>query len=182
MRVEHHVLFWAGALLLLGLLLSLFSGVLLPFAAAVVLGYLLDPVVERLERFGLNRLGAALIIIAAFALLITLLAILFVPVLWRQLWSFIDALPGYAVELQGLISGEIERLSHDYSGGIAEKLGLGKGVGAEFAAATSDLVGATAQWAASFLRSLLMRGAALINLMSLLIVTRVVTFYPTFAG
>ncbi|MBO0734481.1 MAG: AI-2E family transporter [Methylocapsa sp.] len=177
MRIEHHALFWAGALLLLGLLLWLFSGVLLPFAAAVVLGYLLDPVVERLERFGLNRLGATLIIVAAFALLFLLLAILFVPVLWRQLWSFIDALPGYAVELQGLISDEMQRLSHEYSGGFSEKLGLGKDAGTGFAAATSDLVGDAAQWAAAFLRSLLMRGAALVNLISLLIVTPVVTFY-----
>ena len=177
MRIEVQVGFWAGAFLLLVLLLWLFSGVLLPFVAAVVLGYLLDPVVERLERFGMNRLGATLVIMASFALLLTLLSILLVPILWRQLSSFVEALPGYAVQLQGLISGEIERLSREYSGGLIEKLGLGKDAGAEFASATNDLVAQAAHWAGSFLNSVLTRGAALINLISLLVVTPVVTFY-----
>jgi predicted PurR-regulated permease PerM len=48
MKIELQAAFWVGAFLLLGLLLWLFSDVLLPFAAAVVLGYLLDPVVSRL--------------------------------------------------------------------------------------------------------------------------------------
>ncbi len=177
MRVELQAGFWAGAFLLLVLLLWLFSGVLLPFVAAVVLGYLLDPVVERLERFGMNRLGATLVIIACFALVLILLSILLVPVLWRQLSSFIEALPGYAVQLQGLISGEIQRLSREYSGGLLDKLGVGKDAGAELATATNDLVAQAAQWAGSFLRSILTRGAALINLISLLVVTPVVTFY-----
>jgi predicted PurR-regulated permease PerM len=177
MRVELQVGFWAGAFLLLVLLLWLFSGVLLPFVAAVVLGYLLDPVVERLERFGMNRLGATLVIIACFALVLILLSILVVPVLWRQLASFIEALPAYAFKLQQLISGAIARLSREYGGGLLDKLGLGKDAGTELATATSDLVAQAAQWAASFLNSLLTRGAALINLISLLVVTPVVTFY-----
>jgi predicted PurR-regulated permease PerM len=177
MRVELQAGFWAGAFLLLVLLLWLLSGVLLPFVAAVVLGYLLDPVVERLERFGMNRLGAAFVIIACFALILILLSILVVPILWRQLASFIEALPGYAVQLQGLISGEIQRLSREYSGGLIDKLGLGKDAGAELATATNDLVAQAAQWTGSFLRSILTQGAALINLISLLVVTPVVTFY-----
>jgi predicted PurR-regulated permease PerM len=177
MRIELQAGFWAGAFLLLVLLLWLLSGVLLPFAAAVVLGFLLDPVVERLERFGMNRLGAALVIIACFALVLILLSILVVPVLWRQLANFIEALPSYAVRLQELISGELQRLSREYSGGLIDKLGLGKDAGAEFATATNDLVAQAAQWTASFLNSILTRGAALINLISLLVVTPVVTFY-----
>ena len=177
MKIELQAAFWVGAFLILGLLLWLFSDVLLPFAAAVVLGYLLDPVVSRLERLGMNRLGATLFIIACFALVLILISILIVPVLWRQLASFIEALPAYAVKLQGLISGEIGRLSREYGGGLIDKLGLGKDAGAELVTATNDLVASAAKWAASFLNSLLTRGAALINLISLLVVTPVVTFY-----
>src|ERR1700730_8341637 len=177
MKIELQAAFWVGAFLLLGLLLWLFSDVLLPFAAAVVLGYLLDPVVSRLERLGMNRLGASLFIIACFALILILISILIVPVLWRQLASFIEALPAYAVKLQELISGAIGRLSREYGGGLIDKLGLGKDAGAELATATNDLVAQAAKWTASFLNSLLTRGAALINLISLLIVTPVVTFY-----
>jgi predicted PurR-regulated permease PerM len=177
MRIEWQIGFWIGTFLLLVLLLWLFSGVLLPFAAAFALGYLLDPVVDRLERLGLNRLGATLLIIACAALVLILISVSIMPVLWRQAAGFIEALPAYAVKLEELISAEIARLSRDYGGGLIDKLGLGSKGGGELASATNDLVAHAAQWAASFLNSLLTGGAALISLISLLVVTPVVAFY-----
>jgi predicted PurR-regulated permease PerM len=177
MRIEWQIGFWIGAFLLLVLLLWLFSGVLLPFAAAVALGYLLNPVVDRLERCGFNRLGATLLIMACFVLVLVSISILIGPVIWRQLVSFIEALPAYAVKLEQLISAETARLGRDYGGILMEKFGLGNKAGAELATATDDLVTQGAQWAASFLKSLLTGGAALISLISLLVVTPVVTFY-----
>jgi predicted PurR-regulated permease PerM len=177
MRIERQFGFWLGALALVALLLWLFSGVLLPFAAAVAFSYVLDPVVDRLERFGLNRLGATVLIMACFVFVLAVVSILLLPALWRQLDSFIRALPAYAGTLTALISTEIERLSQQYGGVVAEKLGLGGKAGADLTNATSELIAKAAQWAASFLDSLLTRGAALINLISLLVVTPVVTFY-----
>ncbi len=72
---------------------------------------------------------------------------------------------------------EIARLSRDYGGVLIEKFGLGNKGGGELASATNDLVSQAAQWAASFLKSLLTGGAALISLISLLVVTPVVVFY-----
>jgi predicted PurR-regulated permease PerM len=177
MRIEWQIGFWIGAFLLLVLLLWIFSDVLLPFAAAVALGYLLDPVADRLERLGFNRLGATLLIIACSVFVLILISVLIVPVLWHQAVSFIEALPAYAVKLEELISAETARLSRDYGGGLMDKLGLGNEGGGQLASATNDLVAKAAQWAASFLKSLLTRGAALISLISLLVVTPVVVFY-----
>ncbi len=177
MRVEWQIGFWIGAFLLLVLLLWLFSGVLLPFAAAVALGYLLNPVVDRLEKLGLNRLGATLLIMTCLALILVLISVLILPVLWRQLASFIEAFPSYAITLEELISDQAERLSRDYGGILIEKLGLGNKSSRELANATNDLIAQATQWVASFLNSLLTRGAALISLLSLLVVTPVVAFY-----
>jgi len=177
MRIEWQIGFWIGAFLLLVLMLWLFSGVLLPFAAAFGLGYLLNPVVDRLERLGFNRLGATLLIMACFVLLLVSISILIVPVLWRQAASFIEALPVYSVKLEELISAEAARLSRDYGGVLMDRLGLGNKAGGDLASATNDLVAQAAQWAASFLKSLLTRGEALISLISLLVVTPVVVFY-----
>jgi predicted PurR-regulated permease PerM len=177
MRIEWQIGFWVGAFLLLVLLLWLFSGVLLPFAAAFALGYLLNPVVDRLERLGFNRLGATLLIMACFVLVFALISVLLGPVLWRQLVSFTEALPAYTVKLETLISTEIARLARDYGGVLTEKFGLDNKGGGELASATNDLVSQAAQWAASFLKSLLTGGAALISLMSLLVVTPVVVVY-----
>ncbi|MGQ0446556.1 MAG: AI-2E family transporter [Beijerinckiaceae bacterium] len=177
MRIEWQIGFWIGAFLLLVLLLWLFSGVLLPFAAAFALGYLLNPVVDRLERLGFNRLGATLFITVCFVLVLILIFIMIGPIVWRQLVSFIEALPAYVVKLEELISAETARLQRGYGGILIEKFGLGGDAGAELATATNDLVAEAAQWAASFLKSLLTGGEALINLISLLVVTPVVTFY-----
>ncbi|MGH6851795.1 MAG: AI-2E family transporter [Methylocella sp.] len=177
MRIEWQIGFWIGAFLLLVLLLWLFSGVLLPFAAAFALGYLLNPVVDRLERLGFNRLGATLLIMACFVLVLVSISILIVPVVWRQLVSFIGELPDYAVKLEELISAETTRLGRDYGGILMDKFGLGGNAGAEFVSATNGLVAQAAQGAAAFLNSILTRGAALISLISLLVVTPVVAFY-----
>jgi predicted PurR-regulated permease PerM len=177
MRIEWQIGFWIGAFLLLVLLLWLFSGVLLPFAAAVALGYLLNPVVDRMERFGFNRLGATLLIMACFVLVLVSISILIGPVVWRQLVSFIEALPAYAVKLEELVSAAAARLGREYGGVLMDRLGLGNKAGGDLASATNDLVAQAAQWAASFLKSLLTRGEALVSLISLLVVTPVVVFY-----
>jgi predicted PurR-regulated permease PerM len=176
-RIEWQIGFWIGAFLLLVLLLWLFSGVLLPFAAAGALGYLLNPVVDRLERVGFNRLGATLFIMACVVLILALISVLIVPILWRQLVSFIEAMPAYAVKLQGLISAVSENFEKEYGGTLLNRLGLGTQAGPDLGNATNNLVAEAAQWAASFLNSILTRGAALINLVSLLVVTPIVAFY-----
>jgi len=158
-------------ILLFVLLLWLFSGVLLPFAAGGALGYLLNPLVDRLERVGFGRLSATLFIMACLVLVLALIFVLIVPVLWRQLASFIEAMPAYAVKLEGLISAASENLEREY------KLGLGNNTGPDLGNVTNNLVAQAAQWAASFLNSILTRGEALITLGSLLVVTPIVAFY-----
>jgi predicted PurR-regulated permease PerM len=170
-RIEWQIGFWIGAFLLLVLLLWLFSGVLLPFAAGGALGYLLNPLVDRLERVGFSRLSATLFIMACLVLVLALIFVLIVPVLWRQLASFIEAMPAYAVKLEGLISAASENLEREY------KLGLGNNTGPDLGNITNNLVAQAAQWAASFLNSILTRGEALITLVSLLVVTPIVAFY-----
>jgi predicted PurR-regulated permease PerM len=170
-RIEWRIGFWIGAFLLLVLLLWLFSGVLLPFAAGGALGYLLNPVVDRLERVGFSRLGATLFTMACLVLVLGLIFVLIVPVLWRQLAGFIKVMPAYAVKLEGLISVVSENIGREY------KLGLGNNTGPDLGNAASDLVASAAQWGASFLNSILTRGEALITLVSLLVVTPIVAFY-----
>ena len=56
------------------------SEVLLPFVAGMVLAYLLDPLANRIERLGMNRLLATLVIMTLAITAITLLIVLTVPV------------------------------------------------------------------------------------------------------
>ncbi len=177
MRLEWQIVFWIGALLLLVLALWLVSGVLLPFAAAVALCYLLNPVADRLEHLGLNRLGATLLIMAAFILILALIVILVIPILWHQLASFIQALPAYVVKIEELVTKLSERLPQDNGATLLERFGFGKDASADLRNSTSELVNQAAQWAGTFLKSVWTSGAALIGVLSLLVVTPVVAFY-----
>jgi predicted PurR-regulated permease PerM len=177
MRVEWQIGFWIGALLLLVLLLWVFSGVLLPFAAALALGYLLNPVADRLERLGLSRLGATLLIMFGFVLVLALIIILIMPIFWRQLASFIDALPSYVVKIEDLVTDFSARAAHDHGVTLLEKLGFGKEASANLRNTTSELVNQAAQWGAGFVKSIWSSGAALLGVLSLLVLAPVVTFY-----
>ncbi len=177
MRIEWQIGFWIAAFALLILFLWSFSGVLLPFAAAFCLGYLLDPIADRLERLGLNRLGATLIILASFVLVLVLIIVLLVPILGHQLASLIQAFPDYVKKLQELLTKQTEYFSQGYGGVLLEKLGLGIPSGGETRGSNNDLVSQGAAWAATFLNSVWSRTTALISLLSLIVVTPVVAFY-----
>ena len=173
MRLEKQVGFWLAALAGLIVFLWLFSNVLLPFVAGLILAYLFDPLADRLERWGLNRLSATLLIILVISLLFVLILILVLPVLAHQLAAFIQTLPGLITKLQSLLSeegGTVATLVERF--GIKEKL-----ASADIQNSLADLAGQGAQWMLTFLKSLWSGGQALVGLFSLLVVTPVVAFY-----
>ena len=179
MRLERQLGFWLGAFAALALFLYLFSAVLLPFVAGLILAYLLNPLADRLERMGFSRLGSSLLIVVVVSLLFVLLLILFVPVLAHQLASFIESLPDLVTRLQALAAQEGSLLGGKLGGGaLLERLGLdAKLDAADMQKSLGDIVGQGAQWMLAFLKSLWSGGQALVGVFSLLVVTPVVAFY-----
>src|SRR3954463_8313618 len=85
MSFERQVAFWLATFVVIILLLWLLSDILLPFVAGMVIAYLLDPLTNRLERIGVNRRFAALLIVGLFVLLVVALLLVLVPLLASQL-------------------------------------------------------------------------------------------------
>ena len=83
-------------------LLVLLREVLLPFVTGMVLAYLLNPLAQTIERRGLNRLVATLLILAFVVIAVTVLLILLIPVIVREVAYFIENLPLYIRQLQTL--------------------------------------------------------------------------------
>ncbi|HET8544029.1 MAG TPA: hypothetical protein VFL68_05960, partial [Pseudolabrys sp.] len=106
---------------------------------------------DRLERFGINRLAAALLIIAVVVLAFVYLILLVAPIVGAQLSSFIDSVPGNVTRLQALLG--------DPSRPWLQKL-LGAGLGAD--KSIGDLVTQGVGWLTTFLRSLWSGGRALV--------------------
>jgi predicted PurR-regulated permease PerM len=164
MYARHHVTFWLVTLLVLAGLLWLLGDVLLPFVAGLALAYLQSPLADRMERMGINRTIAALLIVSGIVLGLVALVVLVVPLLVQQGTAFIASIPSHFKRLQELlIDPNLEWLSW-----------LGAG---EKNMKVSDIVGQASSWLMNFAYSLWTGGRALVSAASVLIVMPVVTFY-----
>jgi predicted PurR-regulated permease PerM len=86
---------WGMGVLVVGWLVWLLAPVLTPFVFAGLLGWLGDPLVDRIERRGLSRNIAVGIVFAAMALLVLLALLLLVPLLQHQIVVLVASLPHY---------------------------------------------------------------------------------------
>jgi predicted PurR-regulated permease PerM len=167
MTLQRQIIFWTATLLVLIFSLWLLKGILLPFLAGMVLAYFLDPVADGLERLGLPRVLATLLILGLSILLLVLALFLLVPVL-------IDQIGKFAANLPAIITALVDRFNQAAPDWLKELLAQS---GSNLPGSASDLAGRAAGWIATLLASLLSGGLALVNLLSLLIVTPIVAFY-----
>jgi predicted PurR-regulated permease PerM len=162
--LSRQVAFWFVVLLVLMALLWLLHDVMLPFVGALALAYMLAPQADRLERLGLNRTVAALLIITVVVLVLVALLVLLVPLLVEQGVALIAHIPGYVKRVQELI--------------VQQNLPWLKWLGVSDSQQTvSDLMTKAAAWLLDFAYSLWTGGRALVSLASILIVLPVITFY-----
>jgi len=162
-----HVSFWLIAAVILILFLYVFSSILLPFLAGMVLAYFLDPIADRLERVGLSRLAATVLILCAFIILLVIALMVIIPVLGNQLTDFTMRLPDYLTRLQALITN-ID------PGWFEERIGVNP---QSLREGLSTLLTQGAGFVATLFKSIWSSGVALVNLVSLFVVTPVVAFY-----
>ena len=92
---RRQIRFWLLAAALFGLFVYLFAAILLPFVAGMALAYFLDPVADRLQRTGLSRTAATLLILLAFVVALVIAMIVLIPILATQLADFLAKMPEY---------------------------------------------------------------------------------------
>lgn len=165
--LKRQALFWGIALALFIGFLMVFRTILLPFVAGMALAYFLDPVADRLERIGLSRIWATVVILIAFVIVFLLALVIIVPVLAGQVSEFIARLPVYVSQLQTLITSSGNGILPDW-------------VGDQIAAIKENFSKYLAE-GAGFLGSLFGQiwnsGKALVDILSLFVLTPVVAFY-----
>lgn len=173
MSLQRQMIFWVGALAAFILALVVLRPILLPFVAGMALAYALDPLADRLERLGLGRLAASLVILVLFTVVFIVAIAALAPLLAQQIALFAQSLPANMERLQDLFqkAGQSAQMSW-----LRELMGTSESGGpAGFSA--GGLVGQAAAWLAGVAQSLLSGGLALVNFLSLLVVTPVVAFY-----
>ncbi|MBA1272466.1 AI-2E family transporter [Stutzerimonas azotifigens] len=84
---------WLAGLLLCGWLVYLLKPILTPFLIGILLAYLGDPLVDRLERLKLSRIWGVVAVFGLFSLVCVLLLVVLVPMLGRQLMHLYQLAP-----------------------------------------------------------------------------------------
>ncbi len=164
MTSGRQALYWGAGLCVFVLLLYVLRDVMLPFVAGMAVAYFLDPVVDRLETWKMSRTFATSLVTVAFFALLIVAVILIAPILQSQLFGFINSLPDYISKLREFIGPLLDQFALGAVGGS----GGDQVAGVAFKAA--DIVG-------RLLKGLWSGGLALINLVSLIFITPVVSFY-----
>jgi predicted PurR-regulated permease PerM len=99
-----HFTFWLVTFLVLAAVLWLLHDILLPFVAGIALAYVHAPIADRMQRAGVNRTVAALLIVSVFVVVLIALTLLLVPLLLQQGSALISHIPGYFKRVKELIS------------------------------------------------------------------------------
>ncbi len=165
MTARNQAAFWLAALAAFIGFLWLFSAILLPFIMGMALAYILDPLADRLERVGMSRLWATITILIFSLILFTISMLVIIPVLASQTAGFIERLPTYVARLQEL-AGRL------FQSRIAQYLGAG-----DLNSTVEDIVKQAAGWLGTLMASVFAGGKAILNVVSLFVVTPVVAFY-----
>jgi predicted PurR-regulated permease PerM len=155
-------------LLVLWLFLKLFSSVLLPFVVAAGLAFFLDPAVSRLDRLGLRRPVGAFLMLIGVLLFVALFVLLLYPVIATQASILVTNLPSYLKTAQAdfgqIISDLQSRLG---PGAMSQKL----------RDLASNQAGAIFSFAGTAASNIIGSGFAVVNILTLLIITPIVAFY-----
>lgn len=178
MSLQRQLVIWTVLLGLAAITLYNLSGVLAPFLAGITVAYFLDPLACKLERLGLNRLGATALIMLLSLAVILMALVLLLPVLVHQLTAFVVNLPGIAARLQDLLVAQGAALVETYGGETLRKLGIpGPITSADVQGSLGTVVSQATNYAIGFVNGIWSGSRALFGLFSLLVITPVVAFY-----
>jgi len=167
MTAGQRLRFWLIGLAVALIAIYLLRTILLPFVAGMAIAYFLDPACDWLERHRLSRTVATSIVTLVFAIVLVLALLLIVPLLADQLTQFLSTLPD-------LIKRADAKLLPYYAT-LQQRFGLPDL--AELGALARDRMGAALSWIGQTLGDLVRSGMAIANLLSLIFITPVVTFY-----
>ena len=159
--------FWLIALVVFILCLWVLQDILLPFIAGFVLAYFLDPIADRLERLGLPRILATLLILLIAISGVVVVVLVVAPILGDQALKLAQDLPA-------LLKALVARLDEVTPQSIKDLMAKS---GGNVSGSIGDIAGKLTGWFATLLQSILTGGMALVNVISLLVVTPIVAFY-----
>ena len=164
---QKQALFWLVAAALFMAALSLFSDILLPFVAGLAIAYFLDPLVDYMERRGLSRALGASIVLGGFIVVVLAGLVVLIPLIQAQVVGLVKGMPTVFENLSQGVIGIFDSLSAH----LDEK-DMAEGQEALMGVASSAM-----GWLFDLLGSVWQSGLAVFNVIGLVVVTPVVSWY-----
>ena len=168
MILRQQFIFWFVAVLIFIGLIMLLQPILLPFVTGAIIAYLLDPLVDRIEKRGLSRLAGTSIVLLAFLMVFAGLMMLTLPLLKDQLMGLIETAPRYIEQIKNYSMNLYETMQYRLQGQIDASAikDNASSYAADALGRTTDIVG-----------RILTSSFAIFDIISFLIVAPVVAFY-----
>ncbi|WP_373353480.1 AI-2E family transporter [Pseudoroseicyclus sp. CXY001] len=160
--VRNQLVYWGIAALALFFILWAVGNVILPFVLAGAIAYVLDPIADRLQRLGFSRILAVITITVLAVLIFAAVILLLVPTLVRQTSDLIEAAPEMIDRLRSWASAHFPALI-DSDSALREQI--------------QKLGQAISDRSAELAQSVLSSAAGVVNVLVLIVIVPVVTFY-----
>ena len=160
---KKQTIFWIVITCILFLAIYTLSSVLMPFVAGMILAYLLDPLVDRVEKIGIRRSLSTFFVLTIFFVCSAGSSLLLLPVILNQLSNLTSFLPTLINNLEPFIRQVRSLVDNAIKADSSNQLSL----------PIADIL----NWAGGFLTEIISNSLAFANLLSLIIITPIVAFY-----
>lgn len=154
-------------LLVAGFLIDQLRDVLMPFMVGMAIAYFFDPVADKLEEMGFSRTLATSIILIGFFVALVGLALLLIPTLQKQIANAIQLIPLIIDRFRDAIDPILAQLSTEVDQDTVSSL----------KETVQKYAGTALKLATGFISNVWSGGLAILNLLSLLLITPLVAFY-----
>jgi predicted PurR-regulated permease PerM len=160
---KKHTIFWVVITFIIFLAIYTLSSVLMPFVAGMILAYLLDPLVDRVEKIGIRRSLSTFFVLIIFFVCSAGSSLLLLPVILSQLSNLTSFLPTLISNLEPFIREARGFVDNAIKADNSNQLPL----------PVADIL----NWAVGLLTEIISSSLAFANLLSLIIITPIVAFY-----
>ncbi len=160
--VGHQARYWGVASLVFFLVLWVLGDVILPFVLGGAIAYCLDPIADRLQRWGLSRAMATAVIAVVAVLFFVLTILLIIPTLIEQTTALINSAPQIAENIETALTERFPQLIDDQSTIRRQLIAIGEAVQSR---------------GGQVLEGVLTSARSLVNILVLLVIVPVVAVY-----
>lgn len=164
---NHNAVTWLGIFVLFCIAVYTLRSVLMPFVAGIVLGYLFDPLASRFEKWGMSRTWATVLVFIVVILIAVPAVLMLFGMVNEQLTVFVDAAPSYIAAFIRRTEPILISLQEKFPDLEVANL----------KAVLKENMTSGLQFGGKLLKGVINNGFAIINLISLLLITPVVAFY-----